>query len=504
MTAAEELELAVRAQATLLALITHEERRALDEIIRPLAEKWRQGALYAWSITSGLRSLRQGEADEEASLNAPDAISALEIIAGHPEPGIFVLQDFHHYLDAPVVVRRLRDLAGELAGTCKQIIILAPHLQTPPDLERQLHLIDLPLPGKDELAAILPSLSATMARPGWDPVQLDDSQQERLLRACLGLTLTETETVLAKAIVRDGAVTERAVDLVMAEKRQHVRRGGLLEYYEPGIGLDEVGGLRNLKAWLLQRRAGFTDEAEAFGLDAPRGVLLLGVQGCGKSLTARAVSSAWSLPLLRLDIGRVFGRYIGDSERAIRQVVQTVEAAAPAILWIDELEKGFAGSTSDAHDTGVAARVLGTFLVWLQEKTSPVFVIATANDIRRLPPELLRRGRFDEIFFVDLPGDADRREVLSVHLRRRRRDPEQYDLCTLAAATTGFTGAELEQVVKEALYAAFTADRRPLTQDDLLAAARDIIPLSVTMKEQIAAMRQWASTRARQAGEPGE
>jgi SpoVK/Ycf46/Vps4 family AAA+-type ATPase len=294
-------------------------------------------------------------------------------------------------------------------------------------------------------------------------------------------------------------VTDDAVDLVLGEKRQIVRRSGLLEFYEAEENLGDVGGLESLKGWLRRRHHAFSEEAREFGLPFPRGILLLGVQGCGKSLVAKAISREWRMPLLRLDVGRVFGKYIGESEAAIRRVAQTAEAVAPAILWIDEIEKGFAGATAESHDTGVSARVLGTFLTWLQEKRKPVFVFATANQIRNLPPELLRKGRFDELFFVDLPTADERAAIFAVHLRKRRRDPGDFALPALAERTEGFTGAEIEQVVNEALYTAFGAGRRPLKQDDLLAAAGEVVPISVTMREAITAMRHWAETRARRA-----
>jgi SpoVK/Ycf46/Vps4 family AAA+-type ATPase len=294
-------------------------------------------------------------------------------------------------------------------------------------------------------------------------------------------------------------LTDAGVELVLAEKKQIVRRDGSLEFYEAREALDDVGGLDVLKGWLSRRVAAFTEDAREYGLPTPKGILVLGVQGCGKSLLAKAVSRAWGMPLLRLDLGRVFGRYIGESEASIRRAIQTAEAVAPAILWIDELEKGFAGASSESHDTGVSARVLGTFLTWMQEKRKPVFVFATANQIRNLPPELLRKGRFDELFFVDLPTPPEREEIFAVHLRKRRRDPADFHLAPLVERTEGFTGAEIEQVVTEALYAAYADHRRPLAQSDLEHAATEIIPLAVTMKEALAGMRHWAASRARKA-----
>lgn len=488
-----ELELALRARVPLIALVTPEEGRAIERLLRPLAREWRDGRLFAWSTTRGYEALGEAGAEEAPSYLAPDPLSALEIVAACEEPTLFVLKDFHHYLDNAALLRRLRDLAADLAPTGKHVLFLGPRFRVPEDLEKEVQVLDYGPPGLDELEEMLESLEAAA------PSELTPDEREKLLKAALGLTLGETEAVLAKALVRDGALTGRAVDLVLAEKKQIVRRSAILEFYEPQEALDEVGGLAALKTWLRRRHAAFSEDAREYGLALPKGILLLGVQGCGKSLVAKAISHEWRMPLLRLDVGRIFVKYIGESEAAMRRMIQTAEAVAPAVLWLDELEKGFAGATSDAHDTGVSARVLGTFLTWLQEKQKPVFVFATANQVRNLPPELLRKGRFDELFFVDLPTRAERAEIFAVHLRKRRRDPASFDLPALALRTEGFTGAEIEQVVNEGLYTAYADARRPLAQADLEAAASEVIPIAVTMKEAITAMRHWAEERARKA-----
>ena len=485
-----ELELAIRARAPLIAVVSPEEERALERLLLPLAQKWREGRLFTWTITRGFRN----PDGEETGLLGPDAASALEAIGGYEEPALFVLQDFHHYLENTANARRLRDLARALPTTGKHVILLCPRLRLSEDLEKEIVVLDYPPPGLDELGELLEEFTQSFAA---ETCALTHNGRERLLRATMGLTLDEASMVLAKAMVRDGALTDAGVDLVLAEKKQIVRRGGILEFYETDAGLDDVGGLNSLKAWLRRRQEAFSEEAADFGLPTPKGILLLGIQGCGKSLVAKSISREWQMPLLRLDLGRVFGRYIGESEAAIRRVIQTAEAVAPAVLWIDEIEKGFAGSTAEAHDTGVSARVLGTFLTWMQEKRKPVFVFATANQIRTLPPELLRKGRFDELFFVDLPSRQEREEILAVHLRKRHRDPAAFDLTAMAKQTDGYTGAEIEQAVNEALFTAFADGRRALRQDDLAHAAREIVPLSVTMKEAITAMRHWAHARAR-------
>lgn len=496
MTTYEELELAIRARVPLIALVTPEEARAEERLLRPLADRWREGRLLVWSTTEGFRAPSPEPGEGGVRYSAPDPLSALDVVGTYEEPALFVLKDFHHYVDSTATLRKLRDLYPVLGGAGKHILFLGPRFRVPDDLEKEIEVIDYPPPGLDELGELLGSLTECL---GEETVQLTSPGREALLKGLLGLTLNEAESVLAKAVIRDDALTDAAVDLVLGEKRQIVRRGGPLEFYEAEEDLEDVGGLASLKEWLHRRHDAFSEEARRFGLPVPKGILLLGVQGCGKSLVAKAVSRAWKMPLLRLDVGRVFGKYIGESEAAIRRVAQTAEAVAPAILWIDEIEKGFAGATSEAHDTGVSARVLGTFLTWLQEKRKPVFVFATANQIRNLPPELLRKGRFDELFFVDVPTPEERAEVFAVHLRKRDRDPADFDLTALAERTESYTGAEIEQVVNEALYSAFADRRRPLAQADLERAAGEVIPIAVTMKESITAMRHWASTRARRA-----
>jgi len=493
-----ELELAIRARVPLIALVTPEEARAEERLLRPIALEWRAGRLFAWTTTNGYRYLGSGASSGTENIPAPDPLTALEVIAAYDEPAIFVLKDFHHYLDNAALQRKLRDLAQSLPHTGKHVLFLGPRFRAPDDLEKEIQVVDYPPPGLAELAELVAMLDTELGEDS-GASQLTAAGREALLNAALGLTLAEAEAVIAKALVRDGSLTDAGVDLVLAEKKQIVRRGSLLEFYESQDDLDDVGGLDALKVWLARRHRAFSEDAREYGVPLPKGILLLGVQGCGKSLVARAVSREWKMPLLRLDLGRVFGKYIGESEAAIRRVTQTAEAVAPAILWIDEIEKGFAGASSEAHDTGVSARVLGTFLTWMQEKRLPVFVFATANQVRNLPPELLRKGRFDELFFVDLPGADERAAIFAVHLRKRGRLPERYDLPALAALTESYTGAEIEQIVSEGLYTAYGDGRRELEQRDLETAASEIIPIAVTMKEAIAGMRHWAANRARRA-----
>ena len=330
-------------------------------------------------------------------------------------------------------------------------------------------------------------------------VDVSPEAREQLLKAALGLTLTEAENVFAKIMISGGRLTDADIHAVYAEKKQIIRKSGLLEYYEPEVGFEHVGGLDLLKAWLRTRALAFTERAREYGLPNPRGVFMLGVQGCGKSLCAKAVSALWRMPLLRLDVGRMFGSLIGSSEENMRNALRVAESVAPAVLWLDEIEKALAGaSSSGMTDGGTTSRVFGTFLTWLSEKTSPVFVIATANNIQALPPELMRKGRFDEIFFVDLPNDEERREIFRIHLVRRKRDPKAYNLDALSEATVGFSGAEIEEAVVSAMYDAF-AENVEVTGEHIVRAVRDTVPLSRTMERQLDRLREWADGRARMA-----
>jgi SpoVK/Ycf46/Vps4 family AAA+-type ATPase len=313
------------------------------------------------------------------------------------------------------------------------------------------------------------------------------------------LTLGEAENVFAKIIVKEERLTGRDVNEVFSEKQQIIRKSGLLEYCATEESFDQVGGLAVLKEWLNKRALAFSKEARAFGLPAPKGILMLGVQGCGKSLCAKAVSNQWQLPLLRFDMGRMFGSLVGSSEENVRRAISVAESVAPAILWVDEIDKAFAGAQgSGATDGGTTARVFGTFLTWLSEKTAPVFVVATANDISQLPPELLRKGRLDEIFFVDLPVREERVEVFRIHLQKRQRDPSKFNIEALAAASTDFSGAEIEEAINSALYDAFYT-QKDITDEHVLTALAQTVPLAKTMDEQINRLRSWAEGRARNA-----
>ncbi|MBK8253101.1 MAG: AAA family ATPase [Polyangiaceae bacterium] len=494
-----KLDLLVRARYPLLYLVSCEEQRA-EEMLQNLA-RGRSKELLTWSITRGLRKVSGGRAPVLIEgTQAPKA--ALAAVAALANPSLVVLKDLHAFLDDAEVVRWLRELSHTLKQTQTTVILLSPQLRLPPDLEKEVTVVDVPLPGFDDLRVLLRDIVTLVQQSGRATVDLERTRAEELIRAAQGLTLNEAENVFARAIADDGRLDASDIAMVLEEKQQIVRKSGLLEYFPPSTGLDHMGGLELLKEWLVRRKAAFSDAARAFGLPEPKGILLLGVQGCGKSLTAKCVAAEWQLPLLRLDVGRIFSSFMGSSEQNLRRAIAVAESLAPAVLWIDEVEKGLSGiASSGASDAGVTARVFGNLLTWLQEKTAPVFVVATANRIDLLPPEMIRKGRFDEIFFVDLPSEPERAEIFRIHLQGKKRDPENFDIDALAMLTKGFSGAEIEQVIVAALYDAFN-DGVDVAQAHIESAVQSAVPLSRTMPDEIERLRSWAATRTRPASVP--
>jgi SpoVK/Ycf46/Vps4 family AAA+-type ATPase len=422
-----------------------------------------------------------------------DPEMAIQAAILEKEPSIFIFKDLHSSY-SPAVIRLLRDAVQAFKGTDKSIILVSPVQEIPIEIEKEIVVLDFPLPTMDELDEVLSS-----HLPAGSP-KLTPEVREKMLRASLGLTLDEAEKVYKKAKVTSGRLTELELSIFLAEKKQLIRRNGILEFIEDDESIDSVGGLGELKRWLEQRTLAFTERAREYGLPKPKGMLILGVPGCGKSLIAKTTSRLWGLPLLRLDIGRVYdGSTVGRSEANLREALKTAESIAPAILFIDEMDKAFAGSAgSSDSDGGTSSRIFGSFLTWMQEKTSSVFVMATANRVERLPGEFLRKGRFDEIFFVDLPTKEEREEIFKVHLSKRRCDIDRFDIEQLATVCDGFSGSEIEQAIIAAMYEAFAQDRE-FTQLDIIAASRATIPLSRTMTEQVTALRDWARQRARPA-----
>ncbi len=481
----------VKARYPLLYILSAEEERveaALMELCRISGLQFRR-----WSITEGLRD-GQGETVQEAK----DPLKVLQWLSDSTEQCLLVLRDFHIFLKDFNAVRRLRDLHRKLPFERKHAVILSPTLFVPPELAKEVTLIDYPLPDVTEIGEIVDKIAKSMkAKHNRELRVMEDSdERQSVVEAALGLCRHEIEAVMAKSLVERGNLE---VEVILSDKEQLIRKSGTLEYYHPREDFSDIGGLDNLKGWLRKRRNAFSTRAAEFGIPKPRGILLLGVPGCGKSLTAKAVGAYWKMPLLRLDVGRVFSSYVGSSEENMRNAIKIAESVAPSILWLDEMEKGFSGSQSSGYsDGGTTSRVFGSFVTWLQEKTAPVFVLATANNVSQMPPELLRKGRFDEIFFVDLPSPEEREVVLGIHLEKRKRAPDRFDLAALSDAMQDFSGSEIEQVIISGLYDAFDQEQE-LTTEHLLQAAFETVPLARTMKEEIEAMREWARVRARKA-----
>ncbi|HEY9762494.1 MAG TPA: AAA family ATPase [Trichocoleus sp.] len=490
----EDLSVLIQAQYPLVYLVTFEEERA-EQTIASVAQRLKPSRrVYTWTMTHGVVEYGQPRnVTQHNSTVSPEA--AIEWVMRQREPGIFVFKDLHPFKDSPAVTRCLRDAITGFKGTQKTIILMSPVQEVPIELEKEVVVLDFALPNMSELNQVLTD-ELEQARN----VNISTDVREKLLKAALGLTRDEAEKVYRKARVMTGRLTEDEVDIVLSEKKQLIRRNGILEYIDVDETINSVGGLEELKHWLHQRSNAFTERAREYGLPQPKGMLILGVPGCGKSLIAKTTARLWGLPLLRLDLGRVYdGSMVGRSEANLRNALRTAESISPAVLFIDEIDKAFAGTTgSSDSDGGTSSRIFGTFLTWMQEKTSPVFVMATANRVERLPSEFLRKGRFDEIFFVDLPNAEERKEIFQIHLQKRRRDITRFDLDQLTKVCDGFSGAEIEQGLISAMYEAF-AQGREFTQLDIIAAIRATLPLSKTMHEQVTALRDWARQRARPA-----
>lgn len=497
ITSEDQIKFLVKARYPLIYVVSPEEER-VERILRRVANDCKS-KVVSWSITQGFSA--QGGADIK------EPIAALNYMIDAKETAVFVLRDFHEYMKNHAVKRRLRDLAREFRTSSKNCVLLSPIQAIPQEIEKEFAVVDFDMPKIEDIYRIMNRLldkgvsPESKAYPWKLKFQQDEPEKLKIAEACLGLTSVEIDNVLAKSLVQ---VRRFDLDVIHSEKEQIIRKSGILEFMHTHYSFGGVGGLELMKVWLRKRAKAFSKEAREFGLPEPRGILMLGIPGCGKSLMAKAVASLWRLPLIRLDIGKVFGSLVGSSEEGIRRAVKTAESVAPCILWLDELEKGLAGiASSGQSDAGTTARVFGTFITWLQEKTSPVFVIGTANNIKMLPPELLRKGRFDEIFFVDLPSREERRLIFDIHIRRRHRDPANFDLDQLIEATDGFSGSEIEQVVISALYDAYDKDDE-LSDEYLLQGVEETVPLSRTMQEDIASMRDWAKSRARLASQSVE
>lgn len=499
----KKLKINIQSSAAINQIISHETlriRAACNWVSEQLGHQ-----LFVWNGHDGLRQY-QAQSQNDKWLKMDDGGEPHEILEWLIEYSndegrddfILLLEDFHHYLShsEPEKISRLRAFAVSVAtreiSGCS-VVLSQPVPLLPVELEKEVQVIEMQLPGIDDMRKLM---QQAKERHGLD--ERDYSESPEILEAALGLSTSEAQLAFSKAVVEFNRLTTSEIPFIVKEKEQVIRKSGHLEYFHPVSTLDDIGGLDNLKSWLKRRRQAFTSDAREYGLEPPRGVLLLGLPGTGKSLAAKAVANAWQLPLLRLDMGKIYGGIVGQSEANMRSALQMAEALSPSILWVDEIEKGLSGmQSSGSTDGGTTARVLGSFLTWMQEKDKPVFVVATANHIAQLPPELLRKGRVDEIFFVDLPVEQDRKEILSIHLKRKDRldDFSDGELLDLARMSKGFTGAELEEAVKEAMFLAFD-DGHQLNKDDIVEAIGATTPLSQTMEEMIRQTRQWAKGRA--------
>ncbi len=472
---AAELRLLLRARYPILGLLALEEERAEQTVAAVAKDLGR--AVYLWDFVDGYQA---NPTDSGFAKRNP--LQALEFVEKIPQGAVFLLRDFDRFWEDLAVARKLKNLYRRLQGEPQNLIVLGPDIQVPTSLREMVSLVTFPLPTaaeiRQEIARLAPNLPAAL--------------QAELTRAAQGLSLDRVRRVMARGLAERGELNAEDIEALLAEKRETLRQTQILDFFPATTEWEDIGGLDNLKEWLVRRGQAFADNARRYGLPYPKGLLLAGIQGTGKSLTAKAIAHRWHLPLLRLDAGRLFGGLVGESEGRTRQAIQLAEALAPCVLWIDEIDKAFAGARGQG-DGGTSARVLATLLTWMAEKTSPVFVVATANDVQQLPPELLRKGRFDEIFFVGLPDRRDRAQIFQVHLAKYRPQSWQtYDIERLAAETPDFSGAEIEQAIVEAMHFGFSQNR-DFTTEDILLAASEVVPLAKTAQVEIERLQAWAA-----------
>lgn len=496
--AAADVSALLRARNSLLWIVSREEGR-VERLLLESASAAKYEPRF-WDCATGISNSTYSPVDGGTDKTDPGQV--LAFIRDSRKRNVWVLRDIHKFLNDPFVLRALRSLSRSLPlasrDEARAIIVISPTNEVPAELAGHAIVIEWPLPDRQEIGEILDSAIASLP----EELQKDaapNGTREAAIDAAVGLSAVEAQSCYAKSLVAVKRIDPQAV---AQEKKRVIAREKVLEWYDPlPGGLDAVGGLENLKSWLVQRRSAFSAKARAYGLPAPKGTLLVGVPGCGKSLTAKAIATAWGMPLLKLDLGALKGKFVGESEGNIRKALKVAETVAPCVLWLDEIEKALAGATQGAADGGVSADALGVILNWMQERAANVFVVATSNDVSALPPELLRKGRFDELFFVDLPNDREREEILRAALKTHGRDPEKVNGfgSVATAACYGFTGAELAALVPDALFTAFNDGEREIEHKDLLEAAKRTVPLSKTAEEKIAKLRQWAQGRARYA-----
>ncbi|HYL12377.1 MAG TPA: AAA family ATPase [Terriglobales bacterium] len=545
----ERLKVLINSSTPIIVMETVEEMRAVGMVRAACTEL--NLAVFEWSIAEGLvRSgtntpaipaaalqMRINAARHAADANAPestqaaiyntqDPVQVLANLEAMTLEAVFVLKDFHRHMDSPVVVRRLRDVGQKFSANRRTLVITAPSIEMPPELASLVEYLDLPLPDQERLRQIIEETFKRLSKTYTLQLTLDAAGVDLMAANLRGLAEEEAERAVSQALVTRYALCPESVTDVLEAKKELLRHSGMLEFIDASDNMADVGGLENLKRWLAQRRGAWEGDARKFGLEPPRGMIILGVQGCGKSLCARAVAGEWKLPLVKFDTAAVYDKFIGETEKRIQKVFRVAEGLAPCVLWIDELEKVFAGSGPDSAsaDAGVSSRLLASFLSWMQDRKAPVFVAATCNNVTALPPELIRKGRFDELFFVDLPNQTERKQIFCIQLSKRKRDPGKFDLDRVALAAKGYSGAEIGAAVQTAMYAAFSEakagqgggaevvwgrvsdpsgrakDPPPHGQDvdtqTLLDALKSTVPLSTTRAEEIKALRDWARDRA--------
>lgn len=502
MNKSTQLKDMLKAYYPIVYITTFEYARTIQQVRNTSLEINEQYIYYQWNYIDGLTqySSQNNKHEKLDNLEEPEEVlrfieSRITIKDIQTQPEIFLLEDFHEYIEERGVKIRLRKLAEILRYCRKHIIIVSPVLKLPIELEKYITVLEWDLPNRDDLKIVLNKVLND------SKINIEPYLENKLVDSALGMTYMEADLAFCLAAVKT-RFDSSSPFVVSQEKEQIIKKSGLLEYVQNNDDIQEIGGMSNLKDWLEKRKLAYDLKAQLWHLTEPKGLLLLGVPGCGKSLTAKCISSYWKMPLLRLDIGKVFQGIVGSSEENIRRAIMTAEAIAPCVLWIDEIEKGLSGvQSSSISDGGTTSRIFSTILTWMQEKTKPVFVVATANNISLLPPELLRKGRFDEIFFVDLPSEEERKSIFRIHLKKREQNPDIFAIDKLATETDGFNGAEIEECIKEAMFSAFVENQETpkLQIIHLLNAIHNTVPLSATMKEQITALRNWAATRAKNA-----
>jgi len=495
-TLIEQFDLLLRAKYPLIYIVTAEEE-PVEEILTEVAlQSSPSRRILFWDIARGWSD---NNADKGSVMAALSRIAQRDKATKDGDNVLYVLRDLHPILKYPhserhiPMIRELKNLARDLKRDRRTIALTSHTLEIPAELTEEVTAIDFPLPAIAEIEYLIKQKISS------NKLNLSNLAWEQLVKACQGLSRTRIQRVLAKGIAEKEEVNDSDIDAVLAEKQQAIRQTGILEFFTVNESLKNVGGLDNLKQWVRIRRDAFTEEAKRYGIPTPKGVLLVGIQGTGKSLSAKTIANEWRLPLLRLDIGRLFGSYVGESESRMRQMIQLAEATAPCVLWIDEIDKAFGNANGAIDgDSGASRRVFGTLITWMQEKTAPVFIVATANNVRILPAELLRKGRFDEIFFLNLPTESERQEIFKVHLQKLRPSRlREFDLMLLSRHTKNFSGAEIEQVIIDGIHRAFgrgsSGNREDFTTEDIISAIEETVPLAAIASQQIESLKQWAA-----------